>query len=321
MLKHTDKLKESKNREFTKYTSFSEIKDIYNQATVQNVEFVGVVTDISYKHTRFKKIYPIVIVRDKSSSIKLISFDSTSHPYQLLCNLKHNEVINVQGSYNPTFKSVKVFSVEISEKFTINEIFGLEKSIQNLKEDLLEIISTVEDDDCGTLLKNLFSEEGAIFNLFLRVPASRSNHHSFPGGLAVHSIEVCSYAQIDCNKLPSLNQDWVITAALIHDLGKVSTFNIEGQFTNNYFLNGHIIAGIRLVTNEIKKIKNFYPTLKENLIHVIASHHGPITTGWGSYVEPQTKLAWVIHQADMLSAKLTDINTNLTLKPNILIEV
>ena len=58
---------------------------------------------------------------------------------------------------------------------------------------------------------------------FFRAPASRTHHHAFPGGLAVHSEEVARFGAkmlIPDNPAHGYEADLVTAAALLHDLGK-----------------------------------------------------------------------------------------------------
>jgi 23S rRNA maturation-related 3'-5' exoribonuclease YhaM len=42
----------------------------------------------------------------------------------------------------------------------------------------------------------------------------------------------------------------------------------------------------------------------DEVTHAILSHHGQ--REWGSPVRPATKLAWILHTCDMMSARVND---------------
>jgi 3'-5' exoribonuclease len=42
---------------------------------------------------------------------------------------------------------------------------------------------------------------------------------------------------------------------------------------------------------------------KDALMHLILSHHGEVSNGWGSVVNPNTPEAIVLHYADLLDSR------------------
>lgn len=55
---------------------------------------------------------------------------------------------------------------------------------------------------------------------FWSSPASKAHHHAYPGGLALHSLEVATMAA-SANLLTAYDRDLAIAFALLHDYGKV----------------------------------------------------------------------------------------------------
>ncbi|WP_445371985.1 HD domain-containing protein [Methylomonas sp. HW2-6] len=59
---------------------------------------------------------------------------------------------------------------------------------------------------------------------FIRLPASRQHHHSHPGGLLLHSVECAEWVErIAKISLDRQEAALAVTAALLHDFGKVET--------------------------------------------------------------------------------------------------
>ena len=58
-----------------------------------------------------------------------------------------------------------------------------------------------------------------------RAPCSRGGHHAYLGGLLEHTVAVATLAVEACALHPRLNSDLLITAALLHDVGKVREFD------------------------------------------------------------------------------------------------
>lgn len=66
----------------------------------------------------------------------------------------------------------------------------------------------------------------ALGQPFFRLAASRHHHHSYPGGLLLHSVECAEWVeQIAKVSLSPKEAALAVTAALLHDLGKIETLS------------------------------------------------------------------------------------------------
>jgi len=73
---------------------------------------------------------------------------------------------------------------------------------------------------------------------FLMVPASRNHHHNFPGGLLQHSLE-CARIVASCPGFGRFEREVGIVAALLHDVAKIRTHQLDGRMTPMAWLVGH----------------------------------------------------------------------------------
>ena len=68
---------------------------------------------------------------------------------------------------------------------------------------------------------------------FVSIPASKSHHHSFPGGLLKHSVECAHIVESNLKLVTEMSQnekEATLLAALFHDAGKVKTL-VDGDHT------------------------------------------------------------------------------------------
>ena len=65
----------------------------------------------------------------------------------------------------------------------------------------------------------------------------------------------------------------------------------------------HIYLSCEMVKEKIDLLKT-PRELAIKIIHMILSHHGDISLGWGSSVNPKTPEALALHYADNLDAKV-----------------
>ena len=66
--------------------------------------------------------------------------------------------------------------------------------------------------------------DGALRAAWRRAPCTRSGHHAYLGGLLEHTVAVGTLALETCQLHPRLDSDLLLTAALVHDLGKTREF-------------------------------------------------------------------------------------------------
>jgi 3'-5' exoribonuclease len=111
-----------------------------------------------------------------------------------------------------------------------------------------------------------------------------------------------------CNTLSALyeeaDRDLLITAALLHDIGKVDELEWDTaiSYTDEGRLLGHVVLGERRVTAACGRLGESVPAeLGLALSHVILSHHGELE--WGAPKRPASLEALLLHHADNLDAK------------------
>ena len=101
-----------------------------------------------------------------------------------------------------------------------------------------------------------------------------------------------------------VNRDLLVTGALLHDIGK--TKELSGFPTNEYTdpgqLLGHIIIGSQMIDRAAAGIQGFPEKLKNELIHLILSHHGEYE--FGSPKKPALIEAIILAYVDNIDAKV-----------------
>jgi 3'-5' exoribonuclease len=165
-------------------------------------------------------------------------------------------------------------------------------------------IENISNENLKKLLKNIFNEE--MKEKFKNHPAAISIHHNWIGGLLEHTLEVVKYCKLSKEISPELDEDLLVTGALLHDIGKLEememTTRIKG--TNIGQFAGHIIIGSILVSNKIDELK-INKELKDKLLHMITSHHGKVENG--SAKEPMFPEAIALYHADEMSSKISEM--------------
>lgn len=144
------------------------------------------------------------------------------------------------------------------------------------------------------------------FSEFKKAPGGAVHHHNYEGGLKEHTNSVAEYCNLITSKIPYINKSVLISAAYLHDMGKMFDYRIneetkEIEVTTECRLVYHICSVLPFIEKHSSLIsKNDFLHIK----HCILSHHGKHE--WRSPVTPQTPEAYILHTADMLSSRLDD---------------
>src|SRR2546429_7788416 len=138
-------------------------------------------------------------------------------------------------------------------------------------------------------------------------------HHAYLGGLLEHVIGLCGLAKQIAAYYPELNVDLLLTAAILHDVGKLEELCYERSigYTTPGQLLGHIVMELETVTRAIDRIEGFPAPLKTVVQHLLISHHGQYE--FGSPKLPMIREALVFHYLDGLDSKLAAARAALAL--------
>ena len=159
---------------------------------------------------------------------------------------------------------------------------------------------------------------------YRRAAAAERMHHAVaPHGLWWHSIEVGEAALALAQSIPTytdaLSVDVLVLGALLHDVGKVLEYEVRAgvgiKRAAIAHARYHTTLGIQLVTEAVTLERATLDEagsprwLVDAVLHVIESHHA--MKEWGSPTAPASREAWLLHLADMASAKLNALSDDL----------
>jgi 3'-5' exoribonuclease len=105
-----------------------------------------------------------------------------------------------------------------------------------------------------------------------RAPAG---HHAYLGGLLEHTVAVATLALEVCQLHPRLDRDLLLSAAIVHDLGKTRefTYGAEIERSREGRMLGHVELGLRLIARHVPGGLDSERRLA--LEHCVLLHHGP----------------------------------------------
>lgn len=126
------------------------------------------------------------------------------------------------------------------------------------------------------------------------------SHHAYLGGLLEHTVAVASMALELCTVHQRLDRDLLLTAAIVHDLGKTREFTYGAEIARSEEgrLLGHIELGLRLLAGHMPVALGAQRRLA--LEHCVIAHHG--SEGGGQ--RPATGEAIALQRLNALDAHL-----------------
>ncbi len=145
------------------------------------------------------------------------------------------------------------------------------RDVDELDGFLEHLAREVHDTAYRGLLERLLGDDD-LRAAWRRAPCTRGGHHAYLGGLLEHTVAVGTLA-LECAQLhPRLNPDLLLTAALVHDVGKTRefTYGAEIGLSDEGRLLGHVILGQQLLDRyELADDRRLA------LAHCVLTHHGP----------------------------------------------
>ena len=256
--------------------------------------------------TKNGKTYLNVILQDKSGTLDAKVWDPNSAGIEEFEPMDYIEVGGDVSSFQGALQ-ISVKRVRVCREGEYNPADYLpvsKKNIEGMYQELLAMIQRTKNPFLKELLEAFFVKDKDFIKKFKNSSAAKSVHHGFVGGLLEHTVSVAKMCEFYCTQYPMLKRDLLITAALLHDMGKIkeiSPFPLN-DYTDDGNLLGHIVMGVEMVGEKVRDIKGFPPVLAGEIKHCILAHHGEFE--YGSPKKPAIMEAVALNFADNTDAKM-----------------
>ncbi|MDO4490179.1 MAG: HD domain-containing protein [Lachnospiraceae bacterium] len=256
--------------------------------------------------TKNGKAYENVILQDKTGTIDAKIWDPNSSGIDEFDALDYIDVMgdinSFAGSLQVSIRRVRrVYEGEYDpadylpcSRYNIEEMYGK----------LMEYIGSIQNTDLKQLLEVFFVQDEEFIRTFKQASAAKTVHHGFVGGLLEHTLSVTRMCHFYTRVYPILNRDLLLTAAILHDIGKVRELALfpVNDYTDDGQLLGHIMMGAEMIHDAAREIEGFPFELEKKLKHCILAHHGELE--YGSPKKPALAEAVALNMADNTDAKM-----------------
>jgi 3'-5' exoribonuclease len=215
-------------------------------------------------------------------------------------------VFSVDQRYGPQIRLTNLRAAQ-SEEYDPTELLdGPVLPAPQMEADLRELIGTVQNGHLRALLDALLGERSETWQCYRVQPAAKYYHQAYVHGLLEHSLTVAQSVSAISANFPGIDRDVAVTGALLHDIGKLQAYAVEGEgaidLSDAGKLQGEIPLGYYLVRRTIEDLPGFPSQTAQAVLHIILSHHGQLEHG--SPVVPCTREATLVHMIDNLGGRL-----------------
>lgn len=176
---------------------------------------------------------------------------------------------------------------------------------------VVNLISSLQDEDYAAVAQEMLRRHK---DDFLRIPAAKSVHHSFVGGLLMHTANMLQVADFLAEQYAdTLDRSLLIAGTLLHDFAKMQEFTFSPlglvtDYSTKGQLLGHLVMGAQEVA-EIAKELGISEEKSVLLQHMLLSHHGE--PEFGAAVRPQCAESELLSLIDMIDSRMEIYRTAL----------
>lgn len=257
--------------------------------------------------------YLRVILNDISGSLTLMLWNVTDSA-PVLEDFKTGNIVKVHG---------KISDYQGIQQLTMHDYTAV-KDISDVDLTALVKYAPIDIDKTYNSLKQAVEEmDNSVIRLitlkilndyetdFKSMPAAKSVHHAYRGGLLYHTNSMRRLGEVIAALYPELNRELLLSGIILHDIAKTIEYtpDLATEKTLEGRLKGHISIMSEIIERTARDLNIDQATedQKETVIlmqHMVLSHHGLASNGWGSPVSPQIIEAEILHRIDMIDANM-----------------
>ena len=231
------------------------------------------------------------------------------------------KVVKVQGVLQE-FKGMPQVKVERIRLAGDQDPYNLADLVATAPMDLDQAYANVEavvdsmtDPDYQAVCREFLRRHGEGFK---HIPAAKSVHHGFVGGLLMHTGYMLELAQFLAQLYASvIDRNLLLAGTLLHDFAKLEEFvtsqlGVVTEYSAKGQLLGHLVMGAQEAKEVCQELN--VPEEKSMLLqHLLLSHHGQ--PEFGAAVVPQCAEAELLCYIDNIDAKMEIYRENLEKTP------
>ncbi|MBV8711503.1 MAG: HD domain-containing protein [Solirubrobacterales bacterium] len=248
--------------------------------------------------TRSGSPYLALELRDRSGVIEARAFRDAD---ALAGRFERGELVRVSGRVErfreqPVVEVADIARVEPSGADPASFLPVAYRDLDELDGFLEHLAGEVYDRAYRALLDALLGDSSLRAD-WRRAPCTRTGHHAYLGGLLEHTVAVATLAVEVCQLHPRLNQDLLLSAAIVHDLGRTREFvyGAEIGVSEEGRLLGHLVIGERMISERAGGLDEERLLA---LLHCVLCHHGATAAPGGRFASVEALTLYRLNGLD-----------------------
>ena len=171
-------------------------------------------------------------------------------------------------------------------------------------EELRSVVERIEDGDYRAVCRWMMDRYG---ERFASIPAGKIMHHSFVGGLLMHTLYMVRTADYLAGLYaPVIDRSLLLAGTLLHDFAKCGEFvtsplGLVTEYSTRGQLLGHLVMGAQAAAEAAGELG--IPEEKSMLLqHMLLSHHGE--PEFGAAVRPMCAESELLSMIDLIDSRM-----------------
>lgn len=260
---------------------------------------------IEFKVSKKQEDYARLTFSDGVAKIDAFLWNVDKSKFDLTAG-KIYQVFGFKQNFNNR-SNIKIMEINLLEDQSCIKDFikSAPLTITEIKESIFNKIDNINDSELKEMTLSIVKQ---YEDKYFSAPAAANNHHAYFSGMSYHVFNMLNVLEtFDTNKL---NIDVLISAIVLHDIGKCFELESNGAitYTDSGKLLGHIAIGFEIVyeylcENQIES---------ENCLEVmdlILAHHGKIE--YGNLKECTSNNEIAINLIDTIDAYINSFIENI----------
>lgn len=169
---------------------------------------------------------------------------------------------------------------------------------------LQKLAASIEDEDYRAVAEAMLERHGQALE---RIPAAKSVHHAFLGGLLMHTANMMKLADFLAELYrDTIDRSLLLAGTLLHDMAKEQEFVFSQLgLATDYSVKGQLLGHLVMGAQEAARVAETLHVPEEKSVllqHLILSHHGE--PEFGAAVRPLCAEAELLSLIDAVDSRM-----------------
>jgi 3'-5' exoribonuclease len=240
--------------------------------------------------------YLALELRDRTATLSARAFRDAD---VLAGRFDRGDLVHVRGRVERFRDEIQVEVRSISRAEEADPAAFLPVAYRDLDEldgFLEHLAREVHDPGYRSLMERLLADD-ALRAAWRRAPCTRNGHHAYLGGLLEHTVAVATLANETAILHPRLNSDLLLSAAIVHDLGRTRefTYGAEIAVSEQGRMLGHLVLGQQILDEHAGELDE---ERRLALAHCLLCHHGPDAAPARRFLLPEALTLYRLNALD-----------------------